>query len=66
MSNAEARAAELAGLVGIELGAAQSGSEVIGGWPAAMTPTPETIMSEGLAPDEPEWSTRVQVAFTIQ
>ena len=58
MSDAEARTAEL--------GAVQSVSEVIGGWPAAMAPTPETIMSGGFAPGELELSTRVQVAFTIQ
>ena len=64
ISDAEARAAELAGLAGVELGAVQSVSEVIGAWPAAMTP--ESIMSGGLAPGELELSTRVQVTFGIQ
>jgi hypothetical protein len=64
MSDAEARAAELAGLAGVELGAVQSVSEVIGAWPAAMTP--ESIMSGGFAPGELELSTRVQVTFAIQ
>jgi uncharacterized protein YggE len=66
MADAEARAAELAGLAGVELGAVQSVSEVIGGWPAAMAPMPETVMSGGFAPGELELSTRVQVAFAIQ
>jgi uncharacterized protein YggE len=65
-SDAKARAAELAGLAGVELGAVQSVSEVIGAWPAAMAPTPETIMSGGFAPGELELSTRVQVTFAIQ
>lgn len=64
ISDAEARAAELAGLAGIELGTVQSVSEVIGAWPAAMAP--EGIMSGGLAPGELELSTRVQVTFAIQ
>ena len=34
-ADAKARAAELAGLAGVELGAVQSVSEVIGAWPAA-------------------------------
>jgi hypothetical protein len=63
-SDAEARAAELADLAGVELGAVQSVSEVIGAWPAAMAP--ETIMSGGFAPGELELNTRVQVTFTIQ
>lgn len=66
MSDAEARAAELAGLAGVELGAVQSVSEVIGAWPAAMAPMPETVMSGGFAPGELELSTRVQVTFAIQ
>ena len=64
MADAEARAAELARLAGVELGAVQSVSEVIGAWPAAMTP--EAIMSGGFAPGELELSTRVQVTFAIQ
>ena len=66
MSDAEARAAELASLAGVELGAVQSVSEVIGAWPAAMGMAPETIMSGGFAPGELELSTRVQVTYTIQ
>ena len=65
-ADAKARAAELADLAGVELGAVQSVSEVIGAWPAAMAPTPETIMSGGFAPGELELSTRVQVTFAIQ
>ena len=65
-SDAKARAAELAGLAGVELGAVQSVSEVIGAWPVAMAPTPETIMSGGVVPGELELSTRVQVTFNIQ
>lgn len=65
-SDAEARAAELARLAGAELGSVQSVSEIIGGWPAAMAPMPETVMSGGFAPGELELSTRVQVTFTIQ
>ncbi|NIV37110.1 MAG: DUF541 domain-containing protein [Anaerolineae bacterium] len=64
MADAKARAAELASLAGVELGEVQSVSEVIGAWPAAMTP--ETIMSGGFAPGELELSTRVQVTFAIQ
>jgi uncharacterized protein YggE len=63
-SDAEARAAELAGLAGVELGAVQSVSEVIGAWPVAMTP--ESIMTGGFAPGELELSTRVPVTFNIQ
>ena len=65
-SDAEARAAELADLAGVELGAVQSVSEVIGTWPMAMAPTPETIMSGGFSPGELDLSTRVQVTFNIQ
>ena len=66
VSDAKARATELAGLAGVELGAVQSVSEVIGGWPAAMAPMPEAVMSGGFAPGELELSTRVQATFTIQ
>jgi uncharacterized protein YggE len=66
MDDAEARASELAGLAGVELGAVQSVSEVIGAWPAAMAPAPERVMSGGFAPGELEVSTRVQVSFAIQ
>ena len=66
VSDAEARAAELAGLADVELGAVQSVSEVIGGWPAAMAPMPETVMSGGFAPGELELSSQVQVTFAIQ
>jgi uncharacterized protein YggE len=66
MSDARARAQELAGLAGVELGAVQSVSEVIGGWPAAMAVAPESAMGGGFAPGELEMSTRVQVTFAIQ
>ena len=66
MSDAEARAAELAGLAGVELGAVQSVSEVIGAWPAGMSPSPERAMGSGFAPGELEMSTRLQVTFAIQ
>jgi uncharacterized protein YggE len=66
MADARARAAELASLAGVELGAIQSVSEVIGAWPAAMPVAPESIISGGFAAGELEMSTRVQVTFAIQ
>jgi uncharacterized protein YggE len=66
MSDARTRAAELAGLAAVELAAVQSVSEVIGGWPAGMSPAPERVMGGGFAPGEMEMSTRVQVTFAIQ
>ena len=41
-------------------------SEIIGGRPAAMAPTPDTVMSGGFATGELALSTRVQVMFSIQ
>ena len=63
-ADAEDRAAELAGLAGVELGAVQSVSEVIGAWPASMMP--QSITGGGFAPGDIELSTRVQVTFAIQ
>jgi uncharacterized protein YggE len=66
MADARARAAELGSLAGVELGAVQSVSEVIGAWPSAMAAAPESIITGGFAPGELEMSTRVQVTFAIQ
>ena len=63
-ADAEDRAAELAGLAGVELGAVQSVSEVIGAWPASMMP--QSITGGGFAAGDIELSTRVQVTFAIQ
>jgi uncharacterized protein YggE len=66
MANANARAHELAGLAGVELGEVLSVSEVIGGM------MPPSIMMEhgigggGFAPGELEMSTQVQVTFALQ
>jgi uncharacterized protein YggE len=66
MADAKARAGELAGLAGVELGAIQSVSEVIGSWPMPTIVVREPGMGGAFAPGELELSTQVQVAYTIQ
>jgi uncharacterized protein YggE len=66
MADAKARAGELAGLAGVELGAIQSVSEVIGSWPMPTTIVGEPGMGGTFAPGELELSTQVQVAYAIQ
>jgi uncharacterized protein YggE len=68
IADANARAAELAGLTGVELGKVLSVSEVIGGMMA-----PSLLMGRsigggggGFAPGELEMSTQVQVTFALQ
>jgi uncharacterized protein YggE len=66
MADARARAAELAGLAGVELGDILSVSEVIGG---NMVVAYERAMGGGgggIAPGELEMTTQVQVTFAIQ
>jgi uncharacterized protein YggE len=69
MADARARAGELAGLAGLELGEVLSVSEVIGG----MWTGPRQIMWEsgmgsggGLTPGELEMGTQVQVVFAVE
>jgi uncharacterized protein YggE len=67
MDDAKARAEELAGLAGVELGEVLSVSEVVGGMavPAAV----EMAVGRGgggIAPGELEFSTRIQVTFAIE
>jgi uncharacterized protein YggE len=64
MANARARAGELAGLAGVELGELISVSEVIGSVP--MTVAMEGRGGGGIAPGELELGTQVQVTFAIQ
>ena len=66
MADAEARAGELARLAGVELGAVQTVSEVIGPWPMPTTMIREPGMGGAFAPGELELSTQVQVAYAIQ
>lgn len=62
MADARARASELAGLAGVELGELISVSEVIGS-----VPMPVAMGGGGgIAPGELELSTQVQVTFAIQ
>ena len=64
IADAGARAGELAALTGVELGPVHSISEVIGSCPGEM------LASRGfgseIAPGELEFSTQVQVTYTIQ
>jgi uncharacterized protein YggE len=66
MADAKARAGELASLAGVELGAIQSVSEVIGSWPMPATIVREPGMGGAFSPGEFELSTQVQVAYAIQ
>jgi uncharacterized protein YggE len=67
MSDARARAGELASLAGVELGEVLSISEVIGA-----TPVPMMVVRSGMgggggiAPGELEMATQIQVTFAIQ
>ena len=67
MDDAKARAEELAGLAGVELGEVLSVSEVVGGM---LVPTAVEMAvgrgGGGIAPGELEFSTRIQVTFAIK
>ena len=68
MADAKARAEELAGLAGVELGEVLSVSEVVGGVPVPM-PVAEVALGRGgggIAPGELEFSARIQVTFAIE
>jgi uncharacterized protein YggE len=65
MTDAKARAAELARLAGVELGDVLSVSEVVGGMPVPMA-SERAYGGGGIAPGELELSTQVQVTFAIQ
>jgi hypothetical protein len=67
MADAKARAVELAGLAGVELGEVLSVSEVVGSAPVPMAV--EMAVGRGgggIAPGELELSTRIQVTFAIE
>jgi uncharacterized protein YggE len=65
IADAEARATELAGLAGVQLGMVQSMSEVVGSWPMPATVVRDPGIGGGFAPGELELSTQVQVTYTI-
>jgi uncharacterized protein YggE len=66
VADARARAQELAGLTGVELGEVQLVSEVIGGGPVPIAYAERAMGGGGIAPGELEMSTQVQVTFAIQ
>ncbi len=68
MTNAQARAGELARLAGVELGEVLSVSEVIGGSPSpvAFAVMERAAGGSGIAPGEMEFSTQIQVTFAIR
>jgi uncharacterized protein YggE len=68
VTDAKARAEELAKLSGVELGNVLSISEVIGTGtsPVAMLSAERAVGGAGIAPGELEMSTQVQVTFAIQ
>jgi uncharacterized protein YggE len=66
VANARARAEELAGLTGVELGEVQLVSEVIGSGPMPIAYAERAMGGGGIAPGELEMSTQVQVTFAIQ
>jgi uncharacterized protein YggE len=65
MADAQARATELAGLAGVELGEVLSVSEVVGSTPVAMM-AERAFGGAGIAPGELELGTQLQVVFAIQ
>jgi uncharacterized protein YggE len=66
VADAVARAGELAGLTGVELGQVLSVSEVIGGGAVPIAYAERAMGGGGIAPGELEMSTQVQVTFAIQ
>ena len=69
MADAEARASELAGLAGVELGEVLAVSEVMGGmWTQAMPVAMGTGIGGGggMAPGELEMGTQIQVTFALR
>jgi uncharacterized protein YggE len=67
VTDAQARAEELATLAGVELGDVLTISEVIGGGPVPMVYAERAMGGGGgIAPGELEMSTQVQVTFAIQ
>jgi uncharacterized protein YggE len=66
MADARARAADLAGLAGVELGEVLSISEVIGALPVPMAVSSSGMGGGGIAPGELELATQIQVTFAIQ
>jgi uncharacterized protein YggE len=65
MADAKARAQELAGLAGVELGEVLSVSEVVGSAPVPMM-AERAFAAGGIAPGEMELGTQLQVVFAIQ
>lgn len=68
MADARARAADLAGLAGVDLGQVLSVSEVIGASPVPMAAFKSSVGSSGggITPGELELVTQIQVTFAIQ
>jgi uncharacterized protein YggE len=66
VTDAVARAEELASLTSVELGQVLSVSEVIGGGSMPMAYAERAMGGGGIAPGELEMSTQVQVTFAIQ
>jgi uncharacterized protein YggE len=67
MEDALARASELAGLAGVELGEVLTVSEVVAGFPVPMALMAEAAMGGSMiAPGELEMGTQLQVSFAIQ
>ena len=67
MEDALARASELAGLAGVELGEVLTVSEVVAGFPVPMALMAEGAMGGSMiAPGELEVGTQLQVSFAIQ
>ena len=67
MADARDRAAELAGLAGVELGEVLTVSEIVGSAPVVMPAMAERAFGGGgIAPGELEFGTQVQVTFAIQ
>lgn len=68
MTDAQARAGELARLAGVEVGKVLSVSEVIGGSPSpiAFAVVERAAGGGGITPGEMEFSTQIQVTFAIR
>jgi uncharacterized protein YggE len=68
MTDAQARAGELARLAGVELGEVLSVSEVVGGSPSPMAfaVVERAAGGGGISPGELEFSTQIQVTFAIR
>ena len=68
MADARARAADLAGLAGVELGEVLSMSEVISASPVPIAASMSGVGGggSGIAPGELELATQIQVTFAIQ